>query len=266
MLSNKARSSGVHKTGTLQDNDEDHGQTLAGPPMIERSVYTPSSSSRTVGFIGTGAILTIVMAGFFLIVTPVVPVATPSAMTVFEVQPRTPPHETPPEKKEAPRPVEQKEMPPELTKTQPIERTIVPIVPLPVSVAVTTIKPIDPRPAEPETAAPRTQPAPLAPKMSADASRTWEGRVLARLNEHRRYPRSAMARRHHGVPYVRFVMDREGRVLSVTLERSSGFPELDREAVTLPGRAQPLPKPPDDVRPGQTTIELVVPVEYFMRR
>lgn len=62
------------------------------------------------------------------------------------------------------------------------------------------------------------------------------------------------------MPYIRFVMDRAGKVLSSRLERSSGFPDLDREAVALPKRAQPLPKPPND-KPGDT-IELVVPVEF----
>ena len=51
--------------------------------------------------------------------------------------------------------------------------------------------------------------------------------------------------------------------LTLQLERPSGFPDLDREAVALPKRAQPLPKPPDD-RPG-ATLELVVPVEFFLR-
>jgi len=58
-------------------------------------------------------------------------------------------------------------------------------------------------------------------------------------------------------------MDRGGRVLSASLERSSGFAELDREAMSLPNRAQPLPKPPEE-RAGDT-LELVVPVEFFIR-
>jgi protein TonB len=73
----------------------------------------------------------------------------------------------------------------------------------------------------------------------------------------------AMARHEQGVPYIRFVMDRQGKVLSVSLERSSGMADLDREAMSLPKRAQPLPKPPED-RPGET-FELVVPVEFFLR-
>ncbi len=65
------------------------------------------------------------------------------------------------------------------------------------------------------------------------------------------------------MPWVRFVMDRQGRVLSARLERSPGFADLDREAEQLPRRARPLPKPPED-RPGET-LELVFPVQFFLQ-
>jgi len=69
--------------------------------------------------------------------------------------------------------------------------------------------------------------------------------------------------RQQGVPYVRIIIDREGKVLSSRLERSSRFFELDREAVALAKRASPLPKPPLERFGG--TLELVVPVEFFMQ-
>ena len=63
--------------------------------------------------------------------------------------------------------------------------------------------------------------------------------------------------------YVRFTMDRQGRVLSAALERSSGHAALDREALALLERAQPLPAPPAET-PGER-ITLTVPVEFFTR-
>lgn len=63
--------------------------------------------------------------------------------------------------------------------------------------------------------------------------------------------------------HVRFVMNREGRVLSSRIERSSGHPALDRAALDMLTRAQPLPTPPAEVAGAQ--IELVVPVEFFVR-
>lgn len=109
--------------------------------------------------------------------------------------------------------------------------------------------------------APEARPLPTASPASAEKP-AWEGQVLAALNRAKRYPREASFRRQQGVPWIRFVLDREGRVRAVQLERSSGIETLDREALALPARAQPFPKPPGTVIGDQ--IELVVPVEFFL--
>jgi len=54
------------------------------------------------------------------------------------------------------------------------------------------------------------------------------------------------------------------RLLSAKLERGSGHAALDREAVALLHRAQPLPKPPP-VAVGDP-VSLVVPVEFYISR
>ena len=130
-------------------------------------------------------------------------------------------------------------------------------------IAAVPVKPVpDPGPPVKEATAPEAKPVPPAPQQS-NAAPTWQGQVLAALNKVRRYPRDASFRHEQGVPYIRFVMDRAGKVLSSRLERSSGIRSLDHEAISLPKRAQPLPSPPEDVKGD--TIELVVPVEFFMR-
>lgn len=224
-----------------------------------------SWGTRLFGIGGVIAIGLLILGGAFLTWRTYSAAPPAPTLSVFDVAPVASPPETPPEEKEAPKPVQKKEKPPVPREVPPIERTIVPIASVSQPMPVATPKRVDPGPIEPETAAPKTQPAPSAPKVSGNAAETWEGKVLARLNQHRRYPRAAMAARQQGVPYIRFVIDREGKVLSATLERSSGFPDLDREAVALPRRAQPLPKPSADTRLGQATIELVVPVEFFLR-
>jgi len=109
-----------------------------------------------------------------------------------------------------------------------------------------------PRPTAAETAPP-----------SGQVRSTWEGRVVARLESVRQYPRSARSRRVEGVTYVRFVMDRSGRVLSSRVNQTSGQAVLDRAALDTVMRAQPLPSPPNEVR-GER-LELVVPIEFFIR-
>lgn len=137
------------------------------------------------------------------------------------------------------------------------------VAPPSVQIPIATPAPLDPPPAQRETAAPKTVAAPSPLQVRSNATDSWEGGVLTALNAQRRYPRGAMARRQQGIPYIRFVIARDGRVLSPRLERSSGYAELDREALALPKHASPLPEPPGD-RPGET-LELVVPVEFFLR-
>ncbi|XKH37828.1 energy transducer TonB [Azospirillum doebereinerae] len=83
------------------------------------------------------------------------------------------------------------------------------------------------------------------------------------MERHKRYPRSAQARRQEGVSQVRFTIDRQGNVLSVQLDKTSGHGVLDEETVEMVRRASPLPAPPDDM--AQDRIELVVPVQFFLK-
>lgn len=97
----------------------------------------------------------------------------------------------------------------------------------------------------------------------AAATITWQGRVLAQLDRHKRYPSTAARRRQEGVPQVRFTLDRQGRVLAVSLARTSSVASLDSEAVALVRRAAPFPPPPPHIQ-GEA-IELQAPVEFFLR-
>lgn len=123
----------------------------------------------------------------------------------------------------------------------------------PVPVTAPAAQPDAPPPAPPVRA--------KRPSGGEQGSDTWHARVLGRLNSVKTYPASARSRRQQGTVMVRFTVDRRGRVLSVALERSSGFAPLDREALALPGRTSPLPPPPADVLGDR--IELVVPVEFY---
>ncbi|MCJ2186689.1 TonB family protein [Novosphingobium beihaiensis] len=184
----------------------------------------------------------------------------PQTLSVFDVAPPAAPPE--PESEVPPGPEQtEKEKPrpePARPKIEPPWIQIPAGEPLPQPQA----EPVpDPGPPIERTTAPESKPAPPAQQVS-DAKPAWQGLVLGALNKKKHYPASAQRRHEQGVPWIRFVMNREGEVLSVSLERSSGFRSLDEEAVKLPKRAAPLPQPPKEVT-GQT-IELVVPVEFFL--
>nr|WP_255691797.1 TonB family protein [Luteimonas sp. XNQY3] len=93
---------------------------------------------------------------------------------------------------------------------------------------------------------------------------TWENRLLTHLEHHKRYPSAAQRRRQEDVVYLRFTMDRSGNVLQWTIWRSRGHALLDAEVNALIQRAAPLPPPPPEM--SGNTVEMIVPVEFFLRR
>lgn len=221
----------------------------------------PSVRARLTGAGGVVALSLIALAGALVTWTSYRPVAAAPAMETFDVAPPAAPPMQPRELPPAPE-QEQQHRPETRPEHQIAEPPPVPI-PAVVPVGAVPPKPVpDSAPPVEQSSAPEARPVPPAPRPS-NAAPTWQGQVLGALNKVRRYPREASFRRQQGVPYIRFVMDRDGKVLSSRLERSSGVRALDDEAVALPKRAQPLPKPPAEV--AGDTIELVVPVEFIIR-
>ena len=222
-----------------------------------------SLGTRMIGLGGTSGVGLAILAGLFLTWQTYTAPTPPATLTAFNVAPPAAPPE--PVREVPPGPEQVKKDKPVPQPDQPTIET--PKIVLPSTSIVAVAPPALPTPPDPgppikETTAPVSKPAPPAPQMSSGKP-TWQGMVLAALDKVKRYPRDAHFARQQGVPYIRFAMDRQGKVLSVSLERSSGIRSLDQEALALPKRAQPLPKPPEDVR-GES-IELVVPVEFFMR-
>lgn len=97
-----------------------------------------------------------------------------------------------------------------------------------------------------------------------DASgQAWERRVLTMLSRKKVYPPSARRAAMQDTVYVRIRIDRAGRVLSCSIDHSSGFLLLDNAALDLVRRAAPLPPPPSMTG---TEIEFVVPVIYALNK
>jgi protein TonB len=93
---------------------------------------------------------------------------------------------------------------------------------------------------------------------------SWKTALLRHLERHKVYPREAQRARQQGITYIRFTMSRDGRILHAVVDRTAGFPRLDREGVELLYRAQPLPALPAD-QPGES-VALIVPVQFTLRR
>lgn len=87
--------------------------------------------------------------------------------------------------------------------------------------------------------------------------------LSAWLERHKQYPSRAQRRRQEGTVYLRFVLDREGKVLYYQIERTSGYTLLDREVEKMIRRAAPLPAMPKEL--AQSRLELIVPVSFYLR-
>ena len=88
----------------------------------------------------------------------------------------------------------------------------------------------------------------------------WQSRLMAHLERRKRYPSGARSRREQGTAFVRFTIDANGNVRSASLARSSGFPELDEEVISLVRRASPVPPPPAGVN-----RTITAPVRFNLR-
>jgi protein TonB len=126
-------------------------------------------------------------------------------------------------------------------------------------------------PAPQTTAAPRSDrskaqiaraPSPGSTEASA-ALASWRDRLVARLQRAKRYPASAEARNVQGIATLSFTVDRNGRVLSQAIVKSSGHSDLDQEVLTLLQRAQPLP--PFPLSMPQSVVHLSVPIRFSVR-
>ena len=115
-----------------------------------------------------------------------------------------------------------------------------------------------PAPGEPGAGAAAT-----AAGAAVDAWDGYAARLLTWLEAHKEYPRRARLRGQEGTVSLYVVIDRRGRLLDWRIEHSSGHDVLDREAIAMFERAQPLPRFPESL-PGRE-VEFVVPISFVLR-
>ena len=201
------------------------------------------------------------------------PVALPAPPTEVPPGPKQVQVEPPPEPEPEPI-VEKIEAPPE-PDVQPV--VFLPPPPKKKPEPTKEVKEIEPQPLLPPipvSTAPPAVVAPPAPKYDAPIQSaaavvassvmpTFQQRLAAHLARHKQYPRAAQRRRQQGVVQLQFVMDAAGKVLSFRLNKRSGYSALDEEVENLIQRAQPLPSIPPDL--GKATLEVVLPMEFFLR-
>jgi periplasmic protein TonB len=175
--------------------------------------------------------------------------------------------------------------PPEPPKPELIEQLPpTPVQPEPVVASPPKVEPKpEPKPIKPEPVrervkkpekkppAPRTTAPQRAERVSPDAPSQTSGRssaaaaadyrsiLVAHLQRFKRIPSGGEV----GTVGIRFTVTRSGRLSSSGLSRSSGIPALDREALEMLQRAQPLPAFPPEMRQASESYSL--PLNYIRR-
>lgn len=166
-----------------------------------------------------------------------------------------------------PTPSPEKPVSPNKAKTQPSEKSANNLTPDP---PVTDNSPTETPPSSRSFTAPVTEPTPTrAPRVGAESTAqqdnqvSWQNRLLAHLQRHKRYPSIARQRRQQGTATIQFRIDRDGNVMTTDLVHSSGYVLLDRSAIEMVDRAQPLPRPPATVTDDE--LSLTLPVQFSLR-
>lgn len=150
-----------------------------------------------------------------------------------------------------PKQEESEQTPPPKEETKPPEQESDVALPMP--------EPPKPEPPQEEHQAT----APVASRAPPKSVVRWQGALAAHIEKFKRYPSEARARGEQGVAKVAFTIDHEGHLLSSRIVQSSGYAVLDQESLTMLVRAQPMPRPPEDV--PDTQLSFIVPVRFNIR-
>jgi len=206
------------------------------------------------------------VAGMLLRSHDLVAVGEPSDAVMVDLEPFSPSSDTTEELPPGPKQEEAEAPPPEREQTQDkVEEQIdVPPSPAPAVAAVPPPEKVapEPPPPTPATPAPATT-APPRPHASRAQVQAWYSGIVMRIERNKAYPRAARDRRETGVAQLAFSIDRNGRVLSSAIVKSSGHAELDQETLATIRRAQPFPAPPAGMEGAK--FDFTVPVKFNIR-
>lgn len=92
----------------------------------------------------------------------------------------------------------------------------------------------------------------------------WQRKLFTHIGRHKAYPDEARAKKLSGDVLVAFELDRDGKILSAQIARSSGHKVLDEAAIAVMRKANPLPPLPFEVR--GTTARLTLPMKFTMSK
>ena len=98
----------------------------------------------------------------------------------------------------------------------------------------------------------------------AELMKRYEQLISLWIEKFKQYPMEARTQGLQGETVVRIRIDRKGNIRYYLLERSTGHPILDRAAIDMVRRANPVPAVPNDYPKGDL-IEFLIPVNFQLQ-
>ncbi len=98
----------------------------------------------------------------------------------------------------------------------------------------------------------------------AELMSRYEQLISLWVQKFKLYPDEARMQGMEGETVVRVRIDRRGTIRYYTLERSTGYPALDRAAIDMIRRANPVPAVPNDYPQGDL-LEFLIPVNFRLK-
>lgn len=98
----------------------------------------------------------------------------------------------------------------------------------------------------------------------AELMKRYEQLISLWIEKFKQYPMEARQEGLQGETVVRIRIDRKGNIRYYLLERSTGHPILDRAAIDMVRRANPVPAVPNDYPKGDL-IEFLIPVNFQLQ-
>jgi len=186
------------------------------------------------------------------------PPAPPPKPSIPQPEPVKPQPVLNPQPSPKPRPIE---LPKERSELQPVASKPEPS-PEPPPPAVISVAP---KVEETPPAFTASQPEPVKPigptPQAIDNDRDLYGSLLTReIAKHKQYPKIAQMRGWQGTVKVELQIDNNGNLVASSINKSSGFEALDKQALEMVKKASPLPLPPESLRNRQFNI--LVPVTF----
>jgi periplasmic protein TonB len=92
----------------------------------------------------------------------------------------------------------------------------------------------------------------------------YEQLISLWIQKFKLYPEQARLQSMQGETVVRIRIDRRGNIRYYALERSTGYEVLDRAAIDMMRRANPVPAVPNEYPPGEL-LEFLIPVNFQLQ-